>query len=135
MEAVAKGGPLLSCGGGSLPWVGGPRRRCRGLDLPCRRVVPGECGHARYPRPTGPAARLRALPIAAERLPHCLDLALLPHGPNDTAGPGCRLRGERLVKRRRGTGQARPRAADTRSTGVGAARAPASYAVPVSPKS
>jgi len=69
MEPVAKGGPLLSCGGGSLPWVGGPRRRCRGLDLRCRRVVRGACGHARYPRPTGPAARLRALPIAAERLP------------------------------------------------------------------
>jgi len=89
-------------GGGSLPCVGGPwRRRRRGLDLLCRRLVPGDCGHARHHRPTGLAARLGALPIAAERLPHCLDLALLPHGPNDTAGPGCRLRGERFVKRRR----------------------------------
>jgi hypothetical protein len=101
--------PSCHVGGGSLPSVGGPRRRCRGLDLRCRMVVPGECGHARHLGPTGLAARLPALPIAAERLPHCLDLALFPHGPNDTAGPGCRLRGERLVKRRRGTGQARPR--------------------------
>jgi hypothetical protein len=101
--------PCCPVGGGSLPSVGGRRRRCRGFDLRCGQVVSGECGHARHPRPAGLAARLRALPIAAERLPHCLDLTLLPHGPNDTAGPGCRLRGERFVKAGRGTGQARPR--------------------------
>jgi hypothetical protein len=60
--------------------------------------------HARHPRPPGLAARLRALPIAAERLPHCLDLALLPHGRMIRWPPGCRLRGERF-EQRRGTGQ------------------------------
>jgi hypothetical protein len=106
-ETVAQGGPLSPVGGGSLSvcrW--GPRRRCRGLGLRCRRLLPGDWGHARNTRPTGLAARLRALPVAAERLPHCLDLTLLPHTrmvrrPRVSAGFG-----KRFVKRRRGTGQA-----------------------------
>jgi hypothetical protein len=91
--------------GGSLRCVGEPRRPCRRLDLRCRRVVPG-WGHARCPRPTRLAARLRALPVAAECLPHCLDLALLPHSPNDTAGPGVGCLASDSQSGAAGTGQA-----------------------------